>query len=103
MAILKRRVIKSTDEETGNAKKTILKKNIIGRPVAVTKTKDEYGRKTKERISQNPRTGTFKVKSKTAGLKSTTVRYPGTPMPKVKSTYKAPRTGEFNNQPKKES
>jgi hypothetical protein len=100
MAIIKKRVIKSTDAETGNPKKTILRKNIIGRTVAVTKSKDEYGRKTKEKMSQNPRTGTVKVKSKTAGLKSTTARYPGTPMPKVKSTYKAPRTGEFNNQPK---
>jgi hypothetical protein len=103
MAILKRRVIKSTDEETGNAKKTILRKNIIGRTVAVTKSKDEYGRKTKEKMSQNPRTGTVKVKSKTAGVKPMTVRYPGTPTPKAKSTYKAPKGGEFNNQPKMES
>lgn len=95
----KKKVVVSVNEDTGNSQTSVTRKNLIGRPVTITKSKDEYGRKTKEKVSQNPYTGTVKVKFKTQGVKPSVAKYPGAPT-KSKGSYKSPKGGEFNNQPK---
>lgn len=96
-----RKTVTTVNPETGNSQKTTTRKNLIGRPVIVTKSTDEFGRKTKDKVTKNPYTGTVKVKTKTEGVKSTTVKYPGTPTKIRGGNYSSPKGGEFNNQPKK--
>jgi predicted nucleotide-binding protein len=95
-----RKVVTSTNADTGNPQRTVTKKNIVGRPVMVTKSTDEYGRQTKDRVTKNPYTGTVKVKSKTKGGKTTVAKYEGTPTKVRGGNYSSPKGGEFNNQPK---